>query len=262
MKTSKQTLRKKVTGRSIDPFGDDIFDIIDYYFTYRRGREDERKEIREELGPAYQEAKRRHMDILREVKTLRQEKAKKENELKEIMKKQTEEAAREAARLQKEIERNRVELEEKEALLEKSTAMNKNLTEVLYQSMWTFRDDDGGVLVSGKTKGELALNLFDALKKGGDVGERVFARLKKMVALTGPANPTKDTFENMIKSSKTSKELGERWAKVQPRVHMDIPIEQLIINRFNSLTTRAKAHTNIEKYIRSPDKIMIGKKMF
>ena len=169
MRTSKRTLRRKVTEtRSIDPFGDDLFDIIDYHFT-------------------------------------------------------------------------------------RKAAFEKGREEVLDQYTWSFRDERGGVLVRGNTKEELAQKIYDMLKKGGDVREEVFARLKWMVREAGPASPAKKSFAGMVKSSKTPEDLIEKLDKIRSPAGKYIPAEELKRNKFTNFLTSADPR-NIEKFIRGPSK--------
>lgn len=169
MKTSKRTPRRKVIKtRSIDPFGDDIFDIIDYYFT-------------------------------------------------------------------------------------RKAAFEKGREEVLDQYTWSFRDEDDRVLARGNSKEELAQNIFDMLKEGGDVREVVFGRLKWMVREAGPSSPAKKSFAGMVKSSGTPEELIERLDKIRSPPGKYIPAEELKRNKFTNFLASADPR-DIKKFIRGPSK--------
>lgn len=225
MRTSKRTSRRKVAGRPMDPYGNDIFDIIDYHFTYRRAVD----QVREELRPWYWKAKRKHEDVLREVKsqekdieTLQQVIKDKEDRLKQVSKE-----SREADQLRKEIKKHKDEIKELteegewlEGLFQLSSLMNKIYEDKLNQMAWTFQDNRGRVLAKGGTKEELIQEIFAKLKGGGGDSLSVFWRLKDMVRESGPAFPLipepKESFADIMKFSKSPQDLVKRLAKDQP----------------------------------------------
>lgn len=263
MKTLKRT-----TGRSIDPFGNDIFDIIDYYFTskaaFEKGQEDERKRVYEIVNPTYKESKRENKEDRRKVEskekyieTLQQQKAKKEKLLKELNKKKTSAASgtaievqRDINRLDKQIKEETAELVELKAALKKSTARKEKFEEVLDQMTWAFMDRHGRVLARGASKEDLVRNILAKAEGGGPESERVLGVLKWVEKETGPANPSKTSFGGIVRYSESSEDFNEMLDKTQPRAGKNIPPEKLKRNKLMSLLARPGS----EKYIRSPKK--------
>lgn len=220
MKTSKRTPtakgRRKVAGRPMDPYGNDIFDIIDYYYTYDRGRQETLEMVREYLGPELEKVIRVHEDT---VQTLQQENVKKEKELAE----------------------KDTELVKAKESLEKKSAFNEKLLSMVHDRNWTLRDNTGNVVARAGTMERLAQVIYSVMKNGGPVAGIIFNTLKQAVDGVGPANPKKDSFAGTVWYSENSKELWEKWSSIP---------EGEFIKKFKNFTARPAS----KEFIRPPIK--------